>query len=61
MVSSMSQTRVEKELRLIRQRLEAIEEVLGEEMTESDKRALKEALREHKEGKSIPFNKGRKY
>ncbi|MDH2901723.1 MAG: hypothetical protein PXY39_12210 [archaeon] len=57
----MSQTSVQRELRLIRQRLEAIEEVLGEEMSESDKHALKEALREHKEGKSVPFSKVRKY
>jgi len=57
----MSQTRLEKELRLIRQRLEAIEEVLAEEMTEEDKRSLKEALREHREGKSVPFERVRKY
>ncbi len=57
----MSQTRLEKELRLIRQRLEAIEEVLAEEMTEEDKRSLKEALREHREGKPVPFERARKY
>lgn len=46
---------VAKELSLIRQRLEAIEEALGEEMTSDDKAALEEALREHGEGKSVPF------
>ena len=56
----MSSTKLEKELKLIRQRLEAIEDVLAEEMTKDDKRALKEAIREHREGKSIPFNKVRK-
>lgn len=56
----MSQTHVEKELKMIRQRLEAIEEVLAEDMTQEDKRSLKEALKEHREGKSIPF-KVRKY
>jgi hypothetical protein len=39
----MSQTRLEKELRLIRQRPDAIEEVLAEEMTEEDTPSLKEA------------------
>jgi len=52
---------VQKELRLIRQRLEAIEEVLGEEMSKSDKRDLEQALREHREGKLIPFGKVRKH
>ena len=56
----MSSTKLEKELKLIRQRLEAIEDVLAEEMTKDDKRALKEAIREHREGKSTPFNKVRK-
>jgi hypothetical protein len=51
----MSKLVLEKELSLIRQRLEAIEEVLGEEMSPSDKAALDEALEEHREGKSIPF------
>jgi predicted nucleic acid-binding Zn-ribbon protein len=55
----MSQTTIEKELKLIRQRLEAIEEALAEEMTASDKRDLKEALAEHKRGKSIPFERVR--
>ena len=51
----LAQTRLEKELRLIRQRLESIEEVLSEEMTKDDKRALEEALEEHKLGKTVPF------
>ena len=60
-VYTMSQTTIKNELKLIRQRLEAIEEVLAEEMSETDKRDLKEALAEHKRGKSVPFNKVRKY
>jgi hypothetical protein len=51
----MSRLVLEKELSLIRQRLEAIEDALGEEMTVKDKTALEEALREHRKGKSIPF------
>jgi len=51
----MSRLILEKELSLIRQRLEAIEEALGEEMSVNDKEALDEALREHREGGSIPF------
>ena len=57
----MSQATIKNELKLIRQRLEAIEEVLAEEMSETDKRDLKEALAEHIRGKSVPFNKVRKY
>jgi hypothetical protein len=51
----MSRLILEKELHLIRKRLEAIEEALGEEMTADDRKALEEALQEHREGKSIPF------
>ncbi len=51
----MAQTAIEKELRLIRQRLESIEEALAEEMTEDDKRALKEALQEHRAGRTVSF------
>ncbi len=54
-VAAMSKVVLEKELRLIRRRLEAIEEALGEEMTVDDRSALDEALREHREGRSIPF------
>ncbi|HUK49941.1 MAG TPA: hypothetical protein VLV18_02800 [Terriglobales bacterium] len=50
----MSRLVLERELHLIRERLEAIEEALGEEMTD-DKQALKEALKEHREGKTITF------
>ncbi len=49
-VAAMSKVVLEKELRLIRRRLEAIEEALGEEMTADDRSALDEALREHREG-----------
>ncbi len=51
----MAQTAVEKELRLIRQRLDSIEEALAEEMTEDDRSALREALEEHRLGKAVPF------
>ncbi len=56
----MATTRLEKELRQIRQRLESIEETLGEDMTREDKKALQEALEEHRQGKTIPFTKARK-
>ncbi len=46
---------LEKELRLIRQRLDSIEETLAEEMSEDDKKARAEALKEHKAGRTIPF------
>jgi len=55
----MSKVGLEKELRLIRQRLESIEEALAEEMTNDDKRALQEALKEHREGTTIPFTKSK--
>jgi hypothetical protein len=55
----MSQSTIEKELRLIWRRFEAIEEALAEEMSEEDKRDLKEAPTEHKKGRSVPFNKVR--
>ena len=41
------------EIKLIRLRLEALEEMLSEEMGEDDKRALEEALEEHKRGETI--------
>ncbi len=56
----MATTKLEKELRQIRQRLESIEETLGEEMTKEDKKALQEALEEHKQGKTTPFAKAHK-
>jgi hypothetical protein len=55
----MSKQELERELRLIRQRLESIEEVLAEEMTDDDKQALEEALKEHREGQTISFTKSR--
>jgi hypothetical protein len=51
----MSKLILEKELHLIRERLEAIEDALGEEMTVDDKKALEEATREHREGKTVAF------
>ena len=51
----MMATALEKELRLIRERLDSIEDALAEEMSNDDKKARAEALREHKEGKTIPF------
>lgn len=51
----MSKSSLEKELKLIRQRLDSIEEALAEEATEEDKRAFKQAMKEYKEGKTIPF------
>jgi len=47
----MATTQLERELKLIRERLESIEEVLSEEMSHDDKR---EALNEHKLGKATP-------
>jgi hypothetical protein len=46
---------LEKELRLIRERLDSIEDALAEEMSDEDKKGRAEALREHKEAKTIPF------
>ena len=51
----MMATSLERELKLIRQRLDSIEDVLSEEMSSSDKRARAEALKEHREGKTVPF------
>ena len=51
----MMATALEKELRLIRERLDSIEDALAEEMSDDDKQARAEAVREHKEGKTIPF------
>jgi hypothetical protein len=51
----MSRLVVEKELGLIRQRLQAIEDALGEGITAEDKTALEEALKEHRRGESMPF------
>jgi len=57
----MMEPGLEKQLRLIRERLDSIEDALAEDLSEDDKQARAEALKEHKEGKTIPFvrkNKG---
>jgi len=51
----MMATGLEKGLRLIRERLDSIEDALAEEMSEDDKKARSEALKEHREGKIVPF------
>ena len=51
----MMVTALERELRLIRERLDSIEDALGEEISDDDKKARAEALREHKERRSILF------
>ena len=51
----MSRLVLERELHLIRERLEAIEDALGEEMTTDDRKALEEALKEHRAGKTVVF------
>jgi hypothetical protein len=55
----MSRLIVERELHLIRERLEAIEEALGEEITDDDKKALEKGLKEHREDKTIAFRPSR--
>ena len=43
-----------KEIKLIRLRLEALEEILSEEeLGEDDKRALREASEEHRRGETV--------
>ncbi len=54
------ETGLEKELNLIRRRLDSIEEALSEETSEDDRRAFAEAVQEHKEGRSVPFVRSRK-
>lgn len=44
---------IQGELKLIRRRLEAIEDALSEEMSADDAEALKEAVEEHKRGETI--------
>ncbi len=56
----MMAPRLERELRLIRERLDSIEDVLAEEMSEDDKKVRAEALKEHKEGKTVPFARNSK-
>ncbi|MBI2185149.1 MAG: hypothetical protein HYU39_09350 [Thaumarchaeota archaeon] len=55
----MSKTVLEKELRLIRERLDSIEEALAEEVSDDDRQAFNEAIKEHKEGKTFLFTKPR--
>ena len=47
---------IQEELRLIRSRLEAIEEMLSEEMTPEDHEALKEAMDDHKKRETISLD-----
>ena len=47
------------ELRLIRERFCYVEGSLGEEMSEDDNRARAEALKEHREGRTVPFIRNR--
>jgi len=54
-IIALSRVILERELSLIRRRLESIEAVLAEEMSADDKAALQEAVREHRMGKSILF------
>lgn len=56
----MAKAVLEKELSLIRHRLDAIETALGEEMTMDEKADLKEALEEHEQGQSIQFRQSRR-
>jgi hypothetical protein len=51
----MSRVVLERELNLIRQRLEPNTSALAEEITIKDKVALEEALKEQRKGRSIPF------
>jgi len=46
---------IRAEIRIIRMKIEAIEEILGEEMSEEDRKALKEALEEHRRGLTVPL------
>ena len=46
---------IRAEIRIIRMKIEAIEETLGEEMSEEDRKALKEALEEHRRGLTVPL------
>ena len=46
-----------EELALIRAKLEALEEMLSEEViSEDDRAALEEALREHERGETVPLD-----
>ena len=51
---------IQGELKLIRRRLEAIEEALSEEMSPDDAEALKEATEEHQRGETIGLEEARR-
>ena len=51
---------IQGELKLIRRRLEAIEEALSEEMSPDDAEALKEATEEHHRGETISLEEARR-
>jgi hypothetical protein len=51
----MAASALEKQLRLIRERLDSIEDALAEEMSDDDTRRLELRPREYKEGKTIPL------
>lgn len=57
----MATTQVSRELKLIRERLDSIEEALSEEMSVDDKNMLREALDEHKQDKTIRFSPSKKH
>jgi len=46
---------IRAEMRIIRMKIEAIEGLLGEEMSEEDKKALEEDLEECRRGLSVPL------
>ena len=50
-LSVLKNIRVEMEI--IRMKIEAIENILGEEMSEEDRRALIEALEEYRRGETV--------
>jgi hypothetical protein len=56
LVSAAVLKKVEEELRLIRVKLESLEELLAEEMTKEDVKALTEALSDYKKGETISLN-----
>jgi predicted nucleic acid-binding Zn-ribbon protein len=54
-------SQLSRELKLIRERLDSIEEALSEEMSMDDRKALREALHEHRQGKTVPFRQSKKH
>jgi len=51
---------IRQEMNLILHRLGAIEDRIGESMTEDDERALNLAIEEHARGETIPLDEARK-